>query len=133
MAKDVFHDVVKQDVDDMVKNLVEDVAKDVVHDEVEQDVDDMDKNVVEEAVKEVGDAVDVEENQHKWEHWPSPARSQEMGLQCTKKDWSFFCSLKRRSIKKGLPLFWYRILAWKERHRHRPKTFFIEKNGWPFL
>ena len=41
MTKDVFHDVVKQDVDDMVKNVVEDVAKDVVHDEVEQDVDDM--------------------------------------------------------------------------------------------
>ena len=49
--------------------------------------------VVEESVKEVGDAVDVEENQHKWEHWPSPASSQEMGLQCTKKDWSFCCSL----------------------------------------
>ena len=48
--------------------------------------------VVEESVKEVGDAVDVEENQHKWEHWPSPASSQEMGLQCTKKDWSFFCT-----------------------------------------
>ena len=56
--------------------------------------------VVEESVKEVGDAVDVEENQHKWEHWPSPASSQEMGLQCTKKDWSFFCSLKRQFIKK---------------------------------
>ena len=95
VAKDVFHDVVKQDVDDMVKDdVVEDVAKDVVHDEVEQDVDDMVKNVVEESVKEVRDAVDVEENQHKWEHWPSPARSQEMGLQCTKKDWSFFCTSK---------------------------------------
>ena len=105
VTKDVFHDVVKQDVDDMVKNVVEDVAKDVVHDEVEQDVDDMVKVVVEESVKEVGDAVDVEENQHKWEHWPSPASSQEMGLQCTKKDWSFFCSLKRQSIKKGWPFF----------------------------
>ena len=100
LAKDVFHDEVEQDVDDMVKNVVEDVAKDVVRDEVEQDVDDMDKNVVEEAVEEVGDALDVEENQHKWEHWPSPASSQEMGLQCTKKDWSFFSTLKMKSIKK---------------------------------
>ena len=106
VTKDVFHDVVKQDVDDMVKNVVEDVAKDIVHDEVEQDVEDRVKVVVEESVKEVGDAVDVEENQHKWEHWPSPASSQEMGLQCTKKDWSFFCTLKRQSIKKGWRFFW---------------------------
>ena len=26
-------------------------------------------------------------SQYKWEHWPSPASPQEMGLQCTKKDW----------------------------------------------
>ena len=41
-------------------------------------------------------AVDVDYNvfdrsydvsQYKWEHWPSPASPQEMGLQCTKKDW----------------------------------------------
>ena len=100
VAKDVVHDEVKEDVDDMDKVVVEDVAKDVVRDEVEQDVDDMDKNVVEEAVEEVGDALDVEENQHKWEHWPSPVSSQEMGLQCTKKDWSFFSTLKMKSIKK---------------------------------
>ena len=28
-------------------------------------------------------------SQYKWEHWPSPASPQEMGLQCTKKDWQF--------------------------------------------
>ena len=99
VAKDVLHDGVKQVVD-MVKNVVEVSVKDV-GDVVEIDVDDMVKNVLEESVKEVGDVLDVEEeNQHKWEHWPSPASSQEMGLQCTKKDWSFFCSLKRQFIKK---------------------------------
>ena len=72
--------------DGLIKDDVDNLAKDVFHDEVEKDVDDMDKNVVEEAVKEVVDVLDVEENQHKWEHWPSPASSQEMGLRCTKKD-----------------------------------------------
>ena len=123
VTKDVFLDVVNQDVDDMVKNVVEDVAEDVVQDEVEQDVDDMVKVVVEDSVKEVGDAVDVEENQHKWEHWPSPASSQEMGLQCTKKDWSFFCTLKTQSIKKGWPFFLdhpskrSQLLLWKLNNR----------------
>ena len=104
VAMDVFHDGVKQVVD-MVNNVVEVSVKDV-GDVVEQDADDMVKNVDEDVIKEVGDVLDVEEeNQHKWEHWPSPASSQEMGLQCTKKDWSFFCTLKRQSIKKGWPFF----------------------------
>ena len=91
--------------DDWIKDEVDNVVKDVFHDVVKQDVDDMVKNVVEDLVKEFGDVLDVEENQHKWEHWPSPASSQEMGLQCTKKDWSFFCSLKRQSIRNGWPFF----------------------------
>ena len=50
VAKDVLHDGVKQVVDNKVKNVVEDSVKDV-GDVVEQDVDDMVKNVLEESVK----------------------------------------------------------------------------------
>ena len=57
----------------------------------DKDIDAVDENIVN-IIDAEDEKIDAEEdeNQHKWEHWPSPASwAQEMGLQCTKKDWPF--------------------------------------------